>query len=552
MRVASQPAPLPRPSRPASRPVKAMPVGYAPAPVQHPRPDARRAPLPRRKPRPRQSRRRWLIVSGIVVAALALLACGFVTTGALVIYGGNSILRGVETMGIAVGGLSQDEAAAVVQTTLAERGLLLQAGERLVAVDPASIGITVDAEATARAAFRYGRSAGGIPAALRALAGTVSVEPVVSVDEAAAIAGLQRLAPELETPPVNAGIRLVNGQVQPRPAVPGQALDTGLTVAALARDPGGVLADGVLELVMTTVQPAVTDAGPMVAAASALLSSPLHVRAFDPIKDETFDWAAPPETWSEWLTAEPDDSAPLGLRLSIERGPLENFLNAQQTALGSGRYLKLDDAVATVQNAIRQGTTQAMVRVFHHDRQHTVQPGETITSIAWDYGVPYPYIQQANPGIGDSLSPGQTIIVPSPDVFMDYEPVYGKRIVVSISQQRAWVYENGNLKWDWPVSTGISSSPTWPGIYQIISHEPNAYAANWNLWMPYFMGVYRPIPGSDFTNGFHGFPTRGGSQLLWTNSLGTRVTYGCILLSDDNVQQLYNWAEEGVIVEIQA
>src|SRR5690606_35299372 len=281
------PAPLPRPSRPASRPVKAMPVGYAPAPVQHPRPDARRAPLPRRKPRPRQSRRRWLIVSGIVVAALALLACGFVTTGALVIYGGDSILGGVETMGLAVGGLSQDEAAAVVQTTLAERGLLLQAGEQLVAVDPAPIGITGDAEATAGAAFRYGRSAGGIPAALRAQARTRSVGPGVSVDEAAAIAGLQRLAPDLEAPPVNAGIRLVNGQVQPRPAVPGQALDTGLTVAALARDPGGVLADGVLELVMTTVQPAVTDAGPMVAAASALLSSPLHVRAFDPIKDET-------------------------------------------------------------------------------------------------------------------------------------------------------------------------------------------------------------------------------------------------------------------------
>jgi lipoprotein-anchoring transpeptidase ErfK/SrfK len=114
------------------------------------------------------------------------------------------------------------------------------------------------------------------------------------------------------------------------------------------------------------------------------------------------------------------------------------------------------------------------------------------------------------------------------------------------------VYEDGNLKWDWLASTGIQSSPTWPGIYQIISHEPNAYAANWDLWMPNFMGVYRPIPGTDFTNGFHGFPTRGASQLLWTNSLGTRVTYGCILLSNENVQALYEWAEEGVIVEIQS
>jgi lipoprotein-anchoring transpeptidase ErfK/SrfK len=64
------------------------------------------------------------------------------------------------------------------------------------------------------------------------------------------------------------------------------------------------------------------------------------------------------------------------------------------------------------------------------------------------------------------------------------------------------------------------------------------------------MGVYRPVPGADFTNGFHGFPTRGGGQLLWENSIGTRVTYGCILLSNTNIRLLYDWAEEGVVVEI--
>jgi predicted pyridoxine 5'-phosphate oxidase superfamily flavin-nucleotide-binding protein len=64
-------------------------------------------------------------------------------------------------------------------------------------------------------------------------------------------------------------------------------------------------------------------------------------------------------------------------------------------------------------------------------------------------------------------------------------------------------------------------------------------------------GIYHPVPNSDFTNGFPGFPTRGGGQLLWENNLGTRVTYGCVLLSDQNVQILYNWAETGVVVAIQ-
>jgi lipoprotein-anchoring transpeptidase ErfK/SrfK len=39
---------------------------------------------------------------------------------------------------------------------------------------------------------------------------------------------------------------------------------------------------------------------------------------------------------------------------------------------------------------------------------------------------------------------------------------------------------------------------------------------------------------------------------LWTNSLGTRVTYGCILLSNDNAALLWEWAQEGVVVEIRA
>jgi lipoprotein-anchoring transpeptidase ErfK/SrfK len=122
--------------------------------------------------------------------------------------------------------------------------------------------------------------------------------------------------------------------------------------------------------------------------------------------------------------------------------------------------------------------------------------------------------------------------------------------VISLSQQRLWAYENGALKWEWPVSTGIESSPTAPGVFQVQSREENAYAGNWDLWMPEFIGIYRPVPTSEFMNGFHGFPTRNGYNLLWTNSIGRPVTYGCILVANENQGLLYDWAEEGVIVEV--
>ena len=70
--------------------------------------------------------------------------------------------------------------------------------------------------------------------------------------------------------------------------------------------------------------------------------------------------------------------------------------------------------------------------------------------------------------------------------------------------------------------------------------------------MPWFLGVYRPVPDVDFMNGFHGFPSRAGSQILWINDLGHPITYGCILLSTENAKALYDWAQAGVVVDIKS
>ncbi|MCU0480502.1 MAG: L,D-transpeptidase family protein [Anaerolineae bacterium] len=280
-----------------------------------------------------------------------------------------------------------------------------------------------------------------------------------------------------------------------------------------------------------------------------LVLNPLSVRLYDPVTGDFATWELPIANWDSWLSATPDASVPNGYRFDIEAQGVTDFLMTQQSRhLDASRFINMAEALDQIQVAV-QNNAQATLRVYHNPRQHVVGAGETITSIAWDYGIPYLYIQQANNGIS-SLSVGQTITIPPADMFIELAPNPNKRIEVSIPEQRVRVYENGVLLWDWGASTGINSSPTWRGVYQILSHEINAYAGNWNLWMPNFMGVYRPVPNADFTNGFHGFPTRGGGQLLWENSIGTRVTYGCILLSNTHIQQLYTWAEEGVVVEI--
>ncbi len=529
-----------------------------PAPTHYPPPQGMIPPAPPRSApqrslpvqgqRPaRKGRLNWWIIAPVLGVLGLITASAFAVILVIGMTYAAGILPGVYAGGIALGGQSLEEAMNTLQANW--QSILLRDGERTWAVNPVLIGIFLDPAGTANAAYQQGRGSGS---SIHAILERVDVPPIVNVDINIAERGLRDLASRFELPAVNAGVRLVNGQVEATPPVEGRALDVGATLALLQQDAGSALADGELELVMILVQPAVTDASSMVAQASQLLTSFLDIRVYDPMTDDTVYWSLPPEQWGNWLTATPDENSVTGLALAIDETQAATYLTTEaDSTFDSSRYIKLDEAVNAVQQAIARGQTESFVRVYHHDREHTVRAGETIISIAWDYGVPYPWIQQANPGVGDGLSAGQTITIPSVDNFLPYPVIPDKRIVVSISQQHAWIYESGNLKWEWPVSTGIASSPTWPGIYQIQSHEPNAYAGNWNLWMPNFMGVYQPIPGADFTNGFHGFPTRGGSQLLWTDSLGTRVTYGCILLSNENIQALYTWAEEGVVVEIQ-
>jgi len=120
------------------------------------------------------------------------------------------------------------------------------------------------------------------------------------------------------------------------------------------------------------------------------------------------------------------------------------------------------------------------------------------------------------------------------------------RVEVSLTTRICEVYENGTVIKSFQVCTGRPSSPTVPGRYTIQSKiEQDAYASKWDLIMPYWMGIYW-AGGSE--NGFHAYPLRGGTQVLWRGALGTGCSFGCIVLDTADAEWLYNWAEMGTVV----
>jgi lipoprotein-anchoring transpeptidase ErfK/SrfK len=121
-----------------------------------------------------------------------------------------------------------------------------------------------------------------------------------------------------------------------------------------------------------------------------------------------------------------------------------------------------------------------------------------------------------------------------------------KLIVVSISQQHVYAYQGGVLVYSFVASTGSGNS-TRTGTFSILDKISKAYGSTWNFWMPDWMGIYY---AGGLEDGFHSLPLLNNGQRLWGNSLGTPVTYGCIVLGIQDSKTLYDWAEIGTTVQI--
>jgi lipoprotein-anchoring transpeptidase ErfK/SrfK len=505
----------------------------------------------------------WLLILALVAVLVLSLAN---------IYQGDVILSGVTALGRDLGGRTRSEASQIIKTEWQSRKVILDAGEQSWTLSPEQLGVILDTGAMAEAAYQQGRGQPGLdallPTARRILASSglvplaaeaAAVTPAWRFDRTVATETIRTLAGQIDVPMENAGVTVVDGKVQTTPGHPGQALDVGAMLTALESQPWEVALarpqNLPLRFTMPVVKqtPPINDVSSIVNELTPLLDSPIAVQMYDPIRDEHVPSTIQPADMGRWIgigEGQDDATGQKKLTWSVDETKVRDYIDSQNKSFGDERYVEADAAAPVLAEVFRKQQGALKFTVKHGEREHVVKPGETLSSIAYDYGFPYPYLMLANPG-KENLFAGDTIKIPSVDVLAPLPAVENKRILVNISKQTVKVYENGKIKWDWVGSTGIDSSPTSPGIYQVQTHEEMAYAANWDLYMPWFMGIYRPVPGQEFMNGFHGFPSRDRKQLLWTKNLGHRVTYGCILLSTENAKLLYDWAEPGVIVEIQ-
>ncbi len=481
-----------------------------------------------------------------IIAVFVTLFAGLFLGFALVAQS-EYILNGVTVDGVAVGNMTRAQLSEKIDSDWQSRSVNLIADDITIEANPTELGIQIDKAHILRNAYLAGRNT--TPwwyAPFAAIGFEEDIAPRYLVDWGIAEEYLQNSADKISIDVVQPQIVVTDGVAAAIQGSAGRQLDVAATLALWQENWFAAVEAGGLEMVTQPIDPSLLPVEKFVDDVNVVLSRPIEINGYDPIRNEIVKVPVSAEYWVEWLQFSVENDA---LITDANTREIAQFLEIQNASF-DGRFFSTRDA-ENIRKAILTNNEAIDLRIFYPDIAHIVESGETIASIGKKYGIPYPYLTELNPDVEPTqLRAGTEIIVPSPDSMIPLPVLRGKRIIVSLSTQRMTAYEGDVVKWDWPISSGMPGSPTSPGVFQIQTHLDEAFANGWQLNLPFFMGIYRPVPGVDFMNGFHGFPSTTDGQVVWQDRIGKQGTYGCIMLADQHINELYEWADQGMIVEV--
>jgi len=190
---------------------------------------------------------------------------------------------------------------------------------------------------------------------------------------------------------------------------------------------------------------------------------------------------------------------------------------------------------------------------------HIVQAGEYLSQIARRYNVNWTEIAEANNIVDpNNIYAGLTLTIPggnpeaaqaqpAPRRALDLADIqgpgahwgHGRELVVDLSSQMAFAYDNGELQYSAIVSTGLPATPTVQGEFAIWHKTPAqtmsgpGYSLPNVQWVMYFFQGY----------GFHG--------TYWHDNFGQPMSHGCVNMTNDDARWFYDFASLGTPVWVQ-
>ena len=191
----------------------------------------------------------------------------------------NRILPGVSMSGIPLEGLTIDQAAAVIGKTISfpDKGvILLTAGDKSWSVSPAQLGIYLDPQSSAKAAFAVGRKGSLLDilaGRLSSFTSTSEIFPTFIYDQKASVSVLEQIASQINQPIREASISLNGTDVVVTQGQPGIQLDFANSLIGINYQVQ-TMQNGTVQLAVLQTLPGVMDASAQGDLARSILSQP--------------------------------------------------------------------------------------------------------------------------------------------------------------------------------------------------------------------------------------------------------------------------------------
>ncbi len=289
----------------------------------------------------------------------------------------------------------------------------------------------------------------------------------------------------------------------------------------------------------------------------------VNTQGFAPFKNDPIVTVSSPTITSTPLPSSTSTTPPTGTSTPLptftSTPTAEPTTTATPTPTETATPLPTETSTPTLEpTATKKPSPTAAKSTPVANSKYVVQSGDTLSKIAQRFGVSVQDLITANNILNPSvIFAGQTLTIPKAGSSITVSnptavpPSAGssgknKEIVIDLSEQHMWAYEDKKLVFSFVVSTGTGNS-TRIGTFKVLDKIPNAYSSRFNIWMPYWLGIYW---SGTLENGIHGLPVLWNGVELWGNLLGQPATYGCIEARTSEIKQLYNWAEIGTPVII--
>jgi LysM repeat protein len=192
------------------------------------------------------------------------------------------------------------------------------------------------------------------------------------------------------------------------------------------------------------------------------------------------------------------------------------------------------------------------------ENTYQVQNGDHLALIARRFGITWTELAQANNlSNPDQIYTGQTLIIPTASTVTDLGIIdappapqfipalptvlVGRQVVVDLSDQMTYAYQDGVLTRSVRVSTGLPGTPTVQGDFTVYRKWVAQTMSGPGYFLPdvpYVMYFYR------------GYALHG---TYWHNNFGNPMSHGCVNMPTPEAEWFFNnFVDVGTLVHVQA